>query len=140
MACVSSPSSLILNDEGELTQAMELLKEMEQICREIGEWDGLQRSLGQQAAILRDEGEFKQAMTLFKEKERICRELESLDSLAISLGSQALIQGQEFHYKEALSLAEEAYTISVKHGYIGTADWIKSILDTIPHHKKERNT
>ena len=75
----------------ELDCALELLKEKERICRELGNKDGLQRSLGNQALIHRDRGELDLAVELHKEEERICRELGNKDGLQRSLGNQALI-------------------------------------------------
>ena len=55
-------------------------------------YDGLQRSLGNQALIYKAKGELDRAMELLKERERICRELGNDDGLQRSLGNQTLIQ------------------------------------------------
>jgi len=76
---------------GDLEQAMALHKEQERICRQLGNLDGLQASLGNQALILKDRGDLDGAMALHKEEERICRQLGDLDGLQATLGNQALI-------------------------------------------------
>ena len=49
---------------------MELHKEEEQICREIRNKDGLQRSLGNQALIHRDLGESDRAMEFHRKRNK----------------------------------------------------------------------
>ena len=70
---------------------MALCKEQERICRELGNKDGLQACLGNQAVILYARGDLDGAMALMKEQERLCRELGNKDGLQASLGNQALI-------------------------------------------------
>ncbi|MFZ1897739.1 DUF4011 domain-containing protein [Methanoregula sp.] len=71
--------------------ALDLLREQEQICRKLGNKEGLARSLGSQALICRDRGEPDRAMELFNEQEQICRKLGNNDELQRSLENQALI-------------------------------------------------
>jgi tetratricopeptide (TPR) repeat protein len=73
----------------DLDGAMALYKEQEEICRELGNKDGQQKSLGNQAPILKARGDLDGAMALYKEEERICRELGNKDGLKASLGNQA---------------------------------------------------
>jgi nephrocystin-3 len=84
--------ALILMMRGNLDGAMELMKNHEQICRELGDSAGLARSLGNQALILKDRSEFDGAMKLLKDQELICREIGDTAGLSRSLGNQALIR------------------------------------------------
>ena len=70
---------------------MALHRQEEQLCRELGNKDGLQRSLGNQALILQARGDLDGAMALHKQEEQLCRELGNKDGLQASLGNQALI-------------------------------------------------
>ena len=50
---------------------MRLLKEAEEICRELENKNGLRRTLGNQALILEARDDLEGAMRLHKEQERI---------------------------------------------------------------------
>ena len=54
-------------DRGDLDGAMELLKEEERICRELGNKDGLQRTLGNQANILYARGDLDGAIATLQQ-------------------------------------------------------------------------
>lgn len=111
---------------------MDLYKETEQICRELGNKDGLQTSLGNQAGILYDHGDLDGAMTLFKEKERICRELGNKARLARSLVNLATLLARNLDRpREALPLAEEAYRLATQHGLVALARQLQPILDFV---------
>jgi hypothetical protein len=111
---------------------MELLKEQERICRELGNKHGLQASLGNQALIHKDWGELEKAMELHKEKERICRELELKEGLAYSLVNKASMMAHKLSRpEEGLPLAKEALEIAEQHGYKALADQIRPILKGI---------
>ena len=92
---------------GELAAAMALLKDQERICRQLGNLDGLQTSLGNQALILRARGDLDGAMALHKEEERICRQLGNVDGLQASLGNQALILRARGDLAGAMALHKE---------------------------------
>jgi tetratricopeptide (TPR) repeat protein len=92
---------------GNLDRAMALHKENEQICRQSGDLDGLQRTLGNQALILRDRGDLDGAMALLKEQERICRRLGNLDGLQRSLANQAVILRDRGDMDGAMALLKE---------------------------------
>ena len=129
---VSATRRLILKAQGEVGEEMRLHKEKELICRELGNKDGLQRSLGRQATILKARGEPDEAMGLYREQERICRELGNNDDLATSLANQALLlAGDLSRPGEALTLAEEAYRIVTDHGLTALTQQIKPILDFV---------
>jgi hypothetical protein len=110
---------------------MTLHKEEERLCRELGNKDGLQRSLGNQALILKAWGKMKESLALQKEKERLCRELGNENSLAISLINQAALLTEKGKHQAALSLAEEAYRLTKAHGYTALTKQIKTILNNI---------
>ena len=104
---------------------------MQRLCRELGNKDGLQASLGNQALILADRGDLDGAMALHKEKERLCRELGDKDGLAISLGNQAVILADRGDLDGAFALAEEAYRLATSSGATALQQQIKPILDRI---------
>ncbi len=103
---------------GDLDGAMKLLKEEERTCRELGNVDSLQASLGNQALILKARGDLDGAMKLHKEEERICRELGNVDSLQISLGNQALILKARGDLDGAMALNKEQEQICRKLGNV----------------------
>jgi tetratricopeptide (TPR) repeat protein len=72
---------------------MRLLKESERICREMGNKDGLGKSLANQALVLRARGDLANAMELLKELEPICLELRDHSLLQWSLCHQVLLAG-----------------------------------------------
>jgi tetratricopeptide (TPR) repeat protein len=86
---------------------MALHKEQEKICRQLGNLDGLQASLGNQALILKDRGDLDGAMALHKEEEKICRQLGNLAGLQASLGNQALILQDRGDLDGAMALHKE---------------------------------
>jgi tetratricopeptide (TPR) repeat protein len=71
--------------------AMELYKEQERICRELGNKAGLQDSLHYQGLILYARGDLDGAMALYKESELIIRELGNKEWLWRVLSNQAAI-------------------------------------------------
>ena len=112
--------------------AMALMKEVECICRELGNKGGLQVSLGNQALILRAREDLNGAMALLKEQERLCRELGDARGLAISLANQAdLLASARHRPQEALPLAEEALRIASRHGLAPLAGQIEAILNEV---------
>jgi tetratricopeptide (TPR) repeat protein len=66
--------ALILQDWGRLEEAMALHKQVEAICRELGDRSGLQCSLGNQALILKAWGRRAEALAKGEEALRICSE------------------------------------------------------------------
>lgn len=101
---------------GDLDGAMALHKEQERICRQAGDLDGLQRTLGHQAMILQIRGDLDGAMALYREKERICRDVGNLNSLQASLGSQAVIMQTRGDLDGAMTLQKEQERICRKLG------------------------
>jgi hypothetical protein len=63
--------ALILQDRGDLDGAMKLHKEEERICREVGNVNGLQRSLGNQALILSQQKRHREALSAAEEGYRL---------------------------------------------------------------------
>ena len=103
---------------------MALHKEQERICRELGNKDGLQASLGNQALILKARGDLDGAMALHKEEERICRELGNKDGLQASLGNQALILKARGDLDGAMALHKEQERICRE---LGNKDGLASL-------------
>ena len=75
------------------------------------DWDGLSKSLGNQAVILYARGDLDRATRLYQETERICRELGNKDGLQITLGNQALILKARGDLDGAMRLHQEGERI-----------------------------
>jgi nephrocystin-3 len=99
----------ILKARGDLDGAMALLKKQERFCRKLGDKEGLQAALGNQAAIsiIEDRGDLGGAMALLEEQERLCRKLGNKEGLGASLGNQALILKARGDLDGAMALLEE---------------------------------
>ena len=57
------------------------LKEVEGLCRQLNNLEGLAKTFGNQANILYARGDLDGAIVLYKEEERICRQLDNLEGL-----------------------------------------------------------
>ena len=86
---------------------MALHKEEERLCRELGNKQGLQASLGNQANILYARGNLESAMALYRQQDRLCRELRNPEGLSTSLGNQALILDTRGDLDGAMALLKE---------------------------------
>ena len=91
--------------------AMTLHKQEEQICRDLGDKDGLSHSLGNQALILKARGDLDGAMQLHKQKEQICRDVGNKDGLSKSLNNQANILSARGDLEGAMKLHKQAEQI-----------------------------
>jgi tetratricopeptide (TPR) repeat protein len=83
--------ALTLMALGNLDMAMVLYKKQEDICRRIGNLEGLSASLGNQAIILYWQGELDKAGNLLKEAELCHIQQENMAGLQACLGNQAII-------------------------------------------------
>ena len=110
---------------GDLDKAMALHKEQEHICRQLGNLDGLQATLGNQALILKARGDLDGAMALHKEQERICRQLGNLDGLQRTLGNQASILKARGDLDGAMALHKEEERICRQ---LGNLDGLQATL------------
>jgi tetratricopeptide (TPR) repeat protein len=90
-----------------LESALALRKQEEAICRQLGDLDGLARSVGDQALILEKKGQLDRALSLARESERIGRELGNLAVIQAALGNQAFILLSQRELNEAMKLAKE---------------------------------
>jgi len=115
---------------------MALHQEEERICRELGNKDGLQRSLGSQALILRLRGDLDGAMALHQEEGRICRELGNKNSLAISLINQALILRERGRVDVAMDLLREAEDLCRQCGYASSLGYGLYHQASLLHHNR----
>jgi tetratricopeptide (TPR) repeat protein len=118
-AAVIGNQALILQDRGELDEAMTLLKEQERICRQLRNLHGLSVSLGSQASILRIRGNLNGAMALLKKQERISRRLGDLDGLSRSRCGEALILETRGDLDGAMALYKEVESICRQLGDLG---------------------
>ena len=118
--------------EGDDDRALDLLGEEERNYRNLGDKDGLQRSLGNQALIHRDRGELDRAMELHKEKERICRELGNNKGIVLSLANQAgILLYEKKDPAAALPLLKEAYRIAESSGFESLVSQLKTHLEKV---------
>ena len=92
---------------GYLEEAMDLLKELEYVCRETDNLDVLSACFGNQANILYAWGKLEEAMDMHQDEERICRQLKNLDGLSNTLGNKASIFYTWGRLNEAMALYEE---------------------------------
>jgi tetratricopeptide (TPR) repeat protein len=106
-----------LLDLARFNEAMELFRELENICIEMGDKAGLSDSYHGQAEICFVRGEIDKAMSLLKEQERLCRELGYF-GLSSSLNSQARILDFRGQFDEAMTLLKEDELICLKNGNI----------------------
>ena len=117
---------------------------------ELGDLDGLQRTVGNQAAVLYARGDLDGAMALWKVQERTCRELGNKDGLQLTLGNQASILKARGELDGAMALHKEEERICRE---LGNQDglqrtlgnqanilWDRGDLDgaTILHEEEER--
>jgi len=100
------------------------------LFREIGDLNGLQVSLGNQALILQVRGDLDGAMALHKEEERICRQLGNPEGLATSLANQASILKEQEKPDEALALARQAYDLAAHYGFAPLVKQIQRVIDS----------
>jgi nephrocystin-3 len=68
----------------DLDKSMELLKEAEGICRDLGDKDGLRRAIANQAGVLQNQGDLVGAMNLRQVEEQLCHDLNDSEGLAVS--------------------------------------------------------
>ena len=109
-----------------------LLKQEEEIYRELGNKEGLARSLGNQALMLQNVGDLEAALGLRKEEEDIFQELGNKEGLAISLINQAsILQRMPGRIRVARSLADEAFELASTHGYVVLSGKIQAIRDSM---------
>jgi len=96
-----------LHKRGDLDGAMNLHREAEQMFRKLGDQDGLQTTLGNQAVILSDRGDLDGAISLLKAAEAICREIGKKNGLQSNLGNLATILFRRGDLDGALKLLKE---------------------------------
>jgi nephrocystin-3 len=103
--------SILMGDMGHPHEALKLRASLVEYCREIGDRNGLQASLCNQAKILHDRGDPDGAMKLLREQERICWELGNKDALQICLCNQAVILHDRGDLDDAMKLYKEVECI-----------------------------
>jgi tetratricopeptide (TPR) repeat protein len=92
---------------GELGNSLRIVQQVEALCLELGNKDGLQVSYGNQALILKAWGRLEEAMALLKKQEALCLELGNKDGLQVSYGNQALILQSWGRLEEAMALLKK---------------------------------
>jgi tetratricopeptide (TPR) repeat protein len=96
-----------LYQDNHLEGAMTYYKEAEKIYRDLGDLDGLNKSLENQASVLVDRGDLEGAMLVYKEAEGIWRKLGNRLALAQTLGNQALILADQGDLDGSMKLLAE---------------------------------
>ena len=81
----------LLEQRGELDQALKLQRQAESISREAGDLAAKAAALGSQASVLYRQGALDEAMALWQEEERLCAELGDRDGLQTTIGNQAIL-------------------------------------------------
>ena len=107
---------ILLADSGYASEALSLRSYLVEHFRKIGDLDGLQSSLNNQALILKTRGDLDGAMALHKEQERICRQTGNLYGLQLSLGNQANILYAQGDLDGAMALHKEEERICRQFG------------------------
>jgi tetratricopeptide (TPR) repeat protein len=119
---------------------MNLHKEEEKIFRILGNADGLQVSLGNQANILSLQGKLDEALKLHKEEEILCRELGAKYNLAMAIENQALIYNLKSDWINAKALFAE---IAKLYKHLNNENAINNLSDFLHSkalsYKKSRN-
>ena len=101
--------------------ALELQKECEQICREMGTEEGVLRSLNNQALLRMDMDQLDRAAELLAEMERLCDQIGADLELATCKLNQAMVHARGGRFEEALECVETGESISLEQGDIDTA-------------------
>jgi len=96
--------ALVLRDRLDLSGAIQLLKEQEQMCRESRDDTGLSASLGNQAVIALSQRDYEAANTLLQEQESICSGSKDQAGMAECLGNQALACAAQGMHDAAMEL------------------------------------
>lgn len=92
---------------GDLDDAMRQYQLAASTFEQIGDKDGLQASLCNQATILRSRGKLEEAMKLLKKQEVICHQSRNFNGLQASMGNQAMILMDWGRLKEAMNLHQK---------------------------------
>lgn len=116
-----------LISSGELGQAMELLKEEERICREVGEETWLIGNLVNQGIVLEDQGDLEGALGCYREQEVIARRAGEKEGLADALSGQGRVHRARGENDRALALLEEEERIRRE---IADAEGLRQCLGT----------
>jgi tetratricopeptide (TPR) repeat protein len=97
--------------KGDLQRVMTTSQTAERICRELGDRDGLQRAVGNQALVLKARNDLDAAMRRLIEQERVCCELGLPDSLQRCWANQANILEIRGDLDGAMKLNEQVERI-----------------------------
>jgi len=118
-----------------VSDALELYRQQEQLCRELGDKVGCWKCLNEQGIIVFTQGRFDLAMGFFKEVEQIALELQDYAGLAMSLANQAEVIGLRLNQaSEGLAKAHEAHRIAIEHGLKDMLPGIEDIIQKIQQH------
>lgn len=116
----------ILRVRGQPNKALNMHRQAERICRELGDTENLHRALGNQALVLRDIEQLKEALEKHKEEEAICRDRRDLNELSICLGHKGVILYLLGDLKRAMEVLEEQERICRA---LGNANGLVRILE-----------
>jgi tetratricopeptide (TPR) repeat protein len=101
---------------GDLDAAIEILQEVEPLCRECGDLPNLAVALNLGALILKTRGNLDEAMAWLKESEQINRQLGYFADVACSLGNQGAILRMRGDLDGAATAHREEERISRERG------------------------
>lgn len=105
---------------GSFVSALQISKEVENICTRMGDERGLIGSYGDQAGVLQAWGKYDEAMELVKKQEALSLKSHFDPGLASAYGNQGVILRKQGKYREALELhrKEEALAKQLNNGEI----------------------
>ncbi|HEY4930967.1 MAG TPA: hypothetical protein VII23_05305 [Terriglobales bacterium] len=121
----------ILEDWGQMEDAMGLLKKQEAICLELGDQDGLQRSYGNQAMFLVKQGQLTQALPLFQECESICIALGLKRDLGYCYGQWSNLEAARYHRVAQKQKLQQALALFTELNMPRERDRAQSELDQL---------
>lgn len=103
--------ALFLRKIGKINETISLFNQVEEICKELKDPEGLSTFYGNHANVLTGKGNLNGALRLFQQQEKISRECKNRDQLGISYMGQAHILGTWGQIDKALELLKKTEKI-----------------------------
>ncbi len=124
-----------MQERDELEGALALVKELEQLSKEIGNEEAMTALVGGQALILKMRGESKKAMRILKRDERNCREQGHMKGLLSSLELQSVILSERRDWKGAMKANRKQEEICRE---LGDEEGLESVLSCQAENLREQ--